>query len=918
MASPFVFPDVSALVDDCAKATAGLETSIVPLKNASFVILDASIKKCDLINMADSYFNAADRYRDTQSSMETIGILGADYRFKNKAGIQLSYSAGFTKESLAIAEEVTPLLSKHQPPLPSDGSFYFPTLSAFFIKQQTETRTWYHVNSSKETPFVALVAITDVYLHLVPYSEQQRAAWDSLISDGKSYNAKVPTPLLLSPEMCAKLEDFSTAKFIMRAGQVVVVHRSMPISFEGVAVKESADDEEEEGAFLVKTVVLEQLRKTTQRKHLYARTLENKGVFASGAFNEDFPVAYLHKPADEEPVDLKLFTKLEPVPFFMPDAPTSVKPAVPVEGVPKMSNADDSSSSSSSSSSAAAAPVAKAPAVKPALLEQFKVYDDLVARIAKLDPRLWNERFIDNATEKYNKLQKDKATATGLVITQFKKVLETLAGKIASAEEDVAKLPPILEKLDQCAAMLKSWESLPKEAKDEIRRRNANQKKYDKYTAAGVCLVPLVKKVDSLLEKCLDLQKAVDERISKLGNKGSKRNHEEEAAAPVDVLDGIDPVDEDALEPDVRMDKEGDEGWQRVLLRVNRERPKFIVMAQAMAHPVVFSYLNRLEEEFMATTELLRTNKGVLPNGLDVSKMEAYLRVLDEIFHRNGAASKKVANGEEPTRVTSSKVKCGGCDSTRVNFDKSGFCRECYVENVLDPMMAAISNREDAARIQVKQEAREGKSKSELQLNYEKYTTIAEELVAACEALEKPNPKNLSEFKKLYAQADQLLPPAVAREDGSYEGEEEDEDDDDVEEDEEPLLSLPKDYKDPDEESCSPKKKSSSSKKRERTEDEDVAVLGMEVLSRFPVQSVHQKSLGLWRENKRERLRHYLEEIKETNVVWAVILTDLSDKEGTKSEHDCFVDKHVADLTAAQLREPGITNAEVVKREIVW
>jgi hypothetical protein len=175
--------------------------------------------------------------------------------------------------------------------------------------------------------------------------------------------------------MCAKIEEsISVAALTLRAGQCVIVNRSTPLSFEGVPAKESPDAvEEHEATFVVKTVVLELLRKTTRRKILYAQTLANGGTFTSGLFNEDFPLSYLQKNTAEEPVVKKLFTLADParVPFFVPPTP---KPSKPVEGVvKKMKSEEEESPPSSVSSSSSAAAAAAEPKVRPALLEQSAV-----------------------------------------------------------------------------------------------------------------------------------------------------------------------------------------------------------------------------------------------------------------------------------------------------------------------------------------------------------------------------------------------------------------------------------------------------------------------------------------------------------------------------------------------------------------
>jgi len=109
------------------------------------------------------------------------------------------------------------------------------------------------------------------------------------------------------------------------------------------------------------------------------------------------------------------------------------------------------------------------------------------------------------------------------------------------------------------------------------------------------------------------------------------------------------------------------------------------------------------------------------------------------------------------------EVKCGGCEMMRVNFDESGYCRWCYVTDVVDPMMASISSREKTARAIVQDEKLAGVRPSHICKNFTDYMAIAEDLYVACERLEKLDLKNLSEFERLYARADKLLPTADAK-----------------------------------------------------------------------------------------------------------------------------------------------------------
>lgn len=944
--SSFSLPEMSDLIALCNKAAEMIDNpSKDTLDDLGFIILDDRITSCNVDALGTSYMDAADKYVLMQPKMEAKGILGPDYRIVSKAGNQLSCSAAFTEGSFQIAQEVLPRLAAFQPDISKDdGSFYFPTVSAFFIKQPNgPPRAWYHVDSSKDAPFVALVALTAVNMHFVPHGAKQRPMFDSLITDGGTYKDKRPVPLLLSPEMCTKVdESFPTCCISLETGQVVVIHRSTPICFEGIGAKENPEDEEEEAAFVVKSVVLERLRKTTRRKIIIAQALEKGGVFPEGLFNEYFPLDELQPCETEE----KLFEVASPksVPFFVQTAPAAPKPAAPIAkkiepvappaspakhktevlppaAVPikKMSSEEEEVSSSSSSSSSASKPV-----VRPALQEQFNRYDALMGRARAIDPRAWNERNADIATKKYIELQNiSSKEADGAKITQFKKVIDTLEKNVKSAEGDVVKLPAIQEKLERCSELLDQWTDLPEKAKGEIRLYKAYRSNYEEYSAPKANLISLTKSVDELLEKCISLEKKVEERLAKLAAEksggGVKRGRQEEAAPTVnDVLDGIDPIVEDELEPDIRA-FDGDDGWKAVISNANAARQKYIVMAQSIGNPVVFKYCNSLEQEYLrlqeSITESVKTqNLKVTELELDVSKLVAYHNVLQEIFVKHGDASERKATAPTGPVSKSTRCKCANCEKVLVNFDQSGFCRECYVTEVHTPAIAVMQSREEQAQLTIKANKQAKLPKGDLETKFDEYLTFAEALTIAGETMEStPNAKNLADFKSLYARADKLL-PQPEEDDGSFEGDEEEEE----EEEENSFIALPNDYSEQEEVSSS---SAPRSKKRERAVDPDgeIAMLGMDVLSCFPVQTVHQKALSLWKDkSKRERLRHYLEETKETSVVWAVMLTDLTDPTAPKVEHDCYVDKQMADLIAVPLRNPGVTSVEVVKREIIW
>lgn len=889
------------LIADSNNAFEMSDSSKDTLQEVGFIILDDQITCCNLNAYATTCMDGADKYIEIQPKMEAHGILGPEYRSGPKGAPQLCFSAAFTEESLKIAEEVLPRLAAQEPSLAAaaDGSFYFPTISAFFIKQPNgPPRHWFHVNAPKEAPFVALVALTSVFVHIVPHSAKYRPTFESLVTDA---------PLLVPKEVCHKLDTaFPKLSMLLEAGQVMIVHRGTPVCFEGIKVKETPEDVEEEAVFVVKSVVLELLRKTTRRKIFIAQAMEKGGVFPEKLFNEDFPLELLEKC----PIEQKLFKVAVPV---------SVSKVEVLSAAKMSSSSDESLPSSASASDSSSPPPPAPPSVRPALQEQFTRYDGLMKRARALDARVWNERLADTATKKYINLQ--NASAPSAEIAPFKKVVDTLEKNVVSAEADAPKLPAILEKLAQCEALLEPLKDMPADAKKEIIQYDALKKVYNEHAAPNMCLIPAAKKVDNLLERCIVLQEKVGARIDKLAAKKGKRARQAEppaaaAAAPVT----IEPVDEDELEPDMRI-KDGDDGWKKVIDNANSERLKYVNMAQSLANPIVFEYCNKFEtaynELIAAIRQFIITHPGQNPEELDVSTLVAYHRALQDVFVKFSPAATAAAAATAPIGPVSksSTCKCTACGDRKANFGQSGHCRACYMEVIHTPRATSLENRADAAGRQIKINARDGVPAGELEANFKEYLSFSTAYTKVLDAFEEsPNLKLLTKFNELYERADKLLPPATdEEEDVSFGGGSDEEEEE--EEDGSELVALPNDYCSEDSSSGPRRKK----REREVSPDEEIAVLGMDVLSCFPVQSAHQKAYTLWKEkSKRERLRHYLEELKETTVVWAIVLTDLTDPDAPKVEHDCYIDKHLAELTAAPLREPGVTSADVVKREIVW
>lgn len=945
-----MFPDLSEAKAKAveALALAGKEGSD-PLKDLGFVILPNSITSDDVSSTSGQYLNAADKYADTQPEMARVGILGPDCRFKPKSTVHLSFSAGLTEESLSIAQEVCESL-KPLLPAPTESGFYLPTMSPFFFNPTEPTNNWMYVPGPKDVELVALVALTPVFVNIIPGTHQ----WDSLTTDGGANEMKRQTPYLLSSKFSAELDTFPECKLGLKAGQVLVIRRGTPIRLSGAMVQEDDEEEETESSFMVKTVVLELLKKNSRRKSQYAQAIANGGSFTAGSFNEEFPCTLLAKQTEEVNKESILFEDLadpSSVAYFVGKAPKAKAPAAPKADAPPtpapatapkaVAPKEESSSSSLEASSSSESPSSsdgdlntaskKAPVqtIKKALADAFVMHEELRTRIKALDARVWVAKYEENATEKYEKISQSPETASTPLINQYKKALETLTGRVETAEADAKKLAPVLEMCAKIKGMLDEWESLPAEAKDEIRRRKANLKSYLKHTGENVNLVSRAGKIQKIFDKCMDLKKAIEERLTKLSSTTTAVKRARPEVEEVNVLEGIEPVDEDALEPDIRSEQLGDNGWMAVVMQANDVQGKYVTMGQMLANPTVYAYINSFERSYMEIqNELVATNGE--PESLDVSKLIAYMDLLEAIFQRNSqnADNKKRAPAK---RGTSSRIKCMYCEETRVNFDESGACHECWNTEVLGPEMAHYGNREDALQALVKEERKTIKRDGPMAKRFDEYQTFMEEFHLASEALEKPNAKNLANWKALRDRANKLL-PEIEVEDDEFEDEEEEGEDEEseglrnmiVDSDEEEAHFTGESEQ---ESSSHHKHKHKSLRKREREEPEPspkaalVSDMAMDVLATLPVQAVHTKVFSLWVDKtKRERLHYYLEDIKEnTTTIWGVLLHDLkAEDSAAKTEHDWFLEKQLAEHAASQLGVPGLVKAEVVKRDIAW
>lgn len=932
----YVFPNIDALKTNSQHVMSTLNTrDDDPLKKIGVVISPTLVVSHDAQTVGEEYMEVIETYNKMQPEMGNLGIIGPDFRFKPSSSPQLSFTAGLTAESLDIGQEVCSILKTFQPSLSSNGDgddgTFFPTLSPFFCTPTEKgVHQWFHIPAPDQAPYVGIVALTEMYAHVIPHSEEAISRWDALTTNGDSNPLKKPIPYVLSRVLCDQLETFPKCDFHLNVGQVLIVHRGTPIKFSGL---KCSDGEEE--PFVAKTVVLEILKKNNRRKSQYTQALNNGGFFPQNSFGEVFPLSLLEKQTTDKP-DKALFSTVaspEDVPFYVgvikpkpkAPAPTPPPPPDPVkEEVEEEVVEEESSSSSSSSTSPSEIP---APTVdtKPSTTKNetlavvFKTHDTLREQISKLDPRVWEVRFEENANSKREKFETTPPSA--LELKQYKSALETLSKKVDGAMENAQKLAPHLEKLARIKTLLDGWETLPVEFKDEIRRREANKKKYQEYTSPGVNIISKGKKIQGLLDKVLGLEVAVEERFSKAngsvaggggGGSGTKR-------PLADILDGIEPVDEDALEPDERTEKNGDNGWHPVVSKASNNGDKYIVMGQALGNPIVFDYIKRFQECYEEITSKLQETKGK-PDFIDVSKIIAYTDLLETILNR---PSEPVGAPTGAKRSANGRVKCSNCEQQRANFDGSDHCHACWVECIFGATMKRYEDREDLLQQQVKEERKTLPKGQEGPLSkaLEEYKTFSEEFHGVGELLEKPNPKaaTLNAFKALRDRADKLL-PSIEFDDEDGDGEEYNEEEDEASEG---LKSMFVDD-DEDEVHLSGDESSSrvSSKKRERSpsprRDASVAESAMDVLSRYPLESEHEKIYDMWKDkSKRERLMHHLDDLKENaKHLWCVKIKFLGN--GTENVHAHYTDEKAAKYDALELRVPDVIETSVVKQEIKW
>ena len=589
---------------------------------------------------------------------------------------------------------------------------------------------------------------------------------------------------------------------------------------------------------------------------------------------------------------------------------------------------------------------ASAPSVSSPFEKVRAKHEEIKARIAKLDPRVWSNKGTNATTvQKYESTIHDDSDKKAL--KNYAKSLATLEDRVTAAEKDTTTLPALLKSLEEIQTILSDTTKMaPLKSATRTRLLNA----YEKLSKTQENLVGKTKDIADLLTELQGIEASTTPKTKKSTNTDTTKSSSFSSSKKSGSLQIVVPqIDVDALTPYVIASADGPSGYQAVIRSYMADGSKFQTLVQASNLPELTSLYEKWVEKRKELSTLHQQNvrSDEPPQPLDVTLYVAYGEALRKIFEdtqqqNNPTTSAPLGGGVgvggNTTKTVLKNITCSKCESRRKPFNGTTMCRDCWKDDHLEPLIESIEQRADYLSRQVtkEQEAEAMEvdedgdqvldSRGPKEKIYDEYCDISEKIYEAKEKFEKPNASESTweKLKALLAKADALLPtiPGTIVNEEDDENYEEDEDVDDFMQ----HSSESSEASESSEESVSSSSASSKknkSKKRDRNEEDDsLAHRTLLMIHRLPVQSIREDLLKEYSKGHYVLVNERLKSLEDIKEIWGVKITEVREKDGIKKKgipvilHTYFLEENEAAKHAADFAVDGRSEAETFSKKI--
>lgn len=558
------------------------------------------------------------------------------------------------------------------------------------------------------------------------------------------------------------------------------------------------------------------------------------------------------------------------------------------------------------------------------------LHNELKARIAKLDQRVWSDQGANAKTLQQYEASINEASDKGL-LKKYANSLATLASRIEAAEKDTS-LPGLLKSLKEVHDIL-SDESNLKHIKANTRARL--QKDYEKLANMEQNLVGKAKAVGDLLNEVRGFVSSPP-----AGGGGNPIPKGDKAKAL-----SIPQIEEDVLSPYVIDHADGPDGYRTVLSSLAKDGTNFATMVQALKNPELSALYEKWKEQRTQVSGQVQLANRDPTQTVDVTLFVAYGEALRQVFEETKRLNNPVAaeggskNGAAGvTKQAPKTIKCEECEGRKRPFEGSKLCKECWSGHNLKVIIEGLETRADYLSRKVTKEKKEPVDDEEkdeenildprgpFEKLYDEYCDLNEELMEAYDAFEKPNSSTPAweKLKGLIAKADALLPhkPGERVQDDDEEDAYEPGDVDDM-------------MKYSDESSSSPEggRRTKKSKKHysseeeeddeEEEEEESLSHKALLTLHRIPVQSVHEDLLDAYAEGRYTLVEERLKSLENVKEVYGFKVVELYEEEGKPKRgepeefHTYFLKESDRNKVANTMRIKDKTDIEKITRPVV-
>jgi hypothetical protein len=872
-----------------------------------------------------------------------LGIIGPEARNENF----VYSSATLTPEAITIDLRALNVIRTQLPSLLTEPKkFLHPVPSVYFVGN-TEFAEWRNGIATATFPYIALTCLSDFCIFgFLPHGEAFRDEFKKLVrADNRKVQSSSKHDLKNAPD---------TYRIPFRRGDVIVTVPGMPFFLY-----------DENSPPLVKVSSFDYIKHFDTRMKVW-REAFTLGGWKMNSFNE---ASYYYLVKEKESKfrfltnfdnsNLGFFTKsnfvggvkqmsanmtmrqlameeikkMPPGPEKMakvaelrkrtfPDEGASPKPAAPVRKREAEDKKDDNPAETK---------VGTAPAQ-----EILAKYEQLVAEVKTLDPRVWNPKDLTVCAERAANLKPQANTSE---IASFKKVLKTLEGRIESAKETEKTQVPVWEaKLAEIKKLLDENDKLLNETSRK-KERGFWQGYKDKYenVLARKNTYWEAKTVNTVNVKVIEGLTKMKSGLEKLQrNSSDEESGEGQAEGQAEGLEQVRP--ELVVETNFPLvittsAMNGSDGWRDYIREINlkdREVYSKMIMSHGRTNKTLDDLYKTFRQEFdqLKLNIMEYTKKGENEKvDFDFTKVLGYKKYLDEAveFYKNRPEVQK-------TKAPVNRKKTG-CKSCKVGQfkklfpdDKSDYCAHCFIQNKMDE----FKKYEDKAAVKIT--ALE-EDEDLYDLWSEKIDTFNNLLEAITENFDKMTDDEAkvkitvdkwNKLSNLIERIKGIITPKMLEDvesddSESYVKEKEDGDDDDDEDEEEvePVNLVSNDNLPQHESEAKFTGESDEDEgpKRKRP-DSDLATEVIHTMWKLPVKSVHNKLLKLFHEGdgKREFLFELVKELKNTKEIYGIELTNT--ESGRKVMHDVYYEtQDEADQWAISMENSKLS-ARVVKKEI--